>query len=98
MPVKRDETGTTITGDAVLGYRALAAKHALKLWLDHGIFAVRGLTVAMLVASASEFTHVDYLSYKVSKRKLAQAAYTDLSDLFTVHESLDVVGSLRTEG
>ena len=76
-----------ITGNAVLGFRALCCKQSLRFYLNTGMRTTRIATPGNMVKIASEFTGK---SYKAS-RKGMEAAWADLEALSQVRD-LDGMG------
>lgn len=70
MPIQQNEGSTTITGNAIMWYRAALLRSALKLYLDHGMKATRTATPANMRAIAEEYTGT---KYPRSRKGLTQA-------------------------
>lgn len=89
MPVSSDNGGTSVTGNAVLGFRAVVCIHALRTHLKFNgkLRLSRNATPSNLVAIASEFTGKRYSN----RRKGLEAALRDLEAL-QAGKSLDEMG------
>ncbi len=75
MPVEHGPGGTSITGPAVMGDRALVLKHGIALYPKTGIKPSRGVGVKQMCAIASEYTGAKY----PSSRKGLEQALVDLT-------------------
>lgn len=88
MSVERSEHGVvSITGNAILGYRALVLKSGIGLYLKTGMLPTRGFNAGRMRAMVTEYTGKPY----PRSRKGLEAAYADLCALMAP-KTLDEVG------
>lgn len=89
MPVEHFNGGTTLTGNAILGYRGVALLGAIKLYLNTGMRVARNLTAARMRDMATEYTGK---TYKRSRAGL-ESALADLTVLAS-GKTLDQIGEV----
>lgn len=92
MPVEKTAGGTTITGDAIGGFRGKVILSAIQLYLKTGMRANRAYTNANMVRAAGEFTRN---TYPATKKGLSRAA-AELEAMMA-GKSLDEIGVVEKD-
>jgi hypothetical protein len=88
MPVEQHEGGgTTITGSAIGGFRAIVLLSSIRLYLATGMKPTRGVGVARMAELSGQYTGRTY----PRSRKGLEAAVADL-ELLKAGKSLDALG------
>lgn len=89
MPIQQSPGATTLTGNAILGYRFALAVSAIKLYLKTGMLTTRGATPTTLRAIATEYSGKPY----ARSRKGLEKALADLETLGN-GKDLDQIGEV----